>query len=326
MSYLHLVLSPPCSSSAKFGTHAIKKAVMGQKCEASISMTGGSTSEVYTSAVTDGSIGGEVWWNPELSGEIAADIEGQYEANGFHYKISNRVCNGRMMNISPCAGILQDFGVNEPTMLDYTYYPIYNIQSAGLSNGARERMEAVVTNLKIAQLKCSKENCNGHGACTPKISAWGNINALKPDYLDFWNGEHCFCQDGYYGEDCEDGFFLNTVAYGSDKTNEQRLWNNVLNVCPLSGLLSKDSCKDAASFLGANFNDTTLNHANLPSGCLASPDPDRSEVLYNEGAYKEWDVSDGEIGGFWEFVNPSHYIPVCKMVCSHLCPSSIVSR
>eukprot|EP00594_Rhizosolenia_setigera_P011633 CAMPEP_0178961698 /NCGR_PEP_ID=MMETSP0789-20121207/13880_1 /TAXON_ID=3005 /ORGANISM="Rhizosolenia setigera, Strain CCMP 1694" /LENGTH=640 /DNA_ID=CAMNT_0020645619 /DNA_START=1273 /DNA_END=3195 /DNA_ORIENTATION=- len=301
---------------ATYGTHAIKKAIFGQKCEQRVFMEGGLTASAYSSAISSGSIEGLISWDSQGSGEVDGNVGVTHEGEGFSYFTSERVCSGELRGISNCFSGLPSLRTHQPNILDMTYEPIYKLDLPGLRTGAKTRMAEVAYKLKIGALQCSQKYCNGNGACAPKASTWDNIEAQARgntksasvdinNFMDFWDGENCFCAENYFGETCKDGYFLNTNAYGEDKEDDQRLKNMVFNQCPPSGIVNQDECEDAAKLLGVDGDFTIIYTHLMPIGCYA--DGSGSGVLYN--------TNDS---GLW-ITTPNH-ISICKAI--HTTPES----
>lgn len=315
--FLHFFLSHKNSTHihthdelATYGTHAIKKALFGQKCEQRVFMEGGLTASAYSSAISSGSIAGLISWNSQGSGEVDGNVGVTHEGEGFSYLTSERVCSGELRGVSNCFSGLPSLRTHQPNILDMTYEPIYKLDLPGLRTGAKTRMAEVAYKLKIGALQCSQKYCNGNGACAPKASTWDNIEAQARgntksvsvdinNFMDFWNGESCFCAENYFGGTCKDGYFLNTNAYGEDKEDDQRLKNMVFNQCPPSGIVNQDECEDAAKLLGVDGDFTIISTDSMAIGCYA--DGSGTGVLYNT-----------RDSGFW-MTTPNH-ISICKTV------------
>lgn len=250
---------------SKFGTHGIKNASYGQKCEATIFFEGGVSTSLYAGAMAQTNIFDALtWWdNKDDEGDsgngMGADVTG--EINGFNYQITNRMCAGKIRRISSCApfSAIQSWSLkNNPALLDWSYEPIWKMDIPNFEEKTKQNMRSVETKLKLAALKCGDYNCRGHGACTSNLSKWYDVSksiittkeleeSFNKDsvtfYQSFWDSAKCFCFDGFYGENCDRGYILNEEPYRSG--------DRVYSRCSGRTQVAENECQEAAHMLGA---------------------------------------------------------------------------
>ena len=259
----------------KWGTHGLAKGGFGERCESTIYMSGGADMSTYAAALNDNEINTALsWFQQEGSISTMSDVSGTFGGGLFHYSIRKRMCRGQLMQLSPCAGLMQTFGFDKPYLLDWTYRALWNMDIPRLQQGAKNRMREVAFNIQAAGEECAFFHCNGNGACAPDLTSWENIGMFDgpTQYSQFWDSTRCFCYEGYLGNYCEDGYAAMSYPF-----------SYYFEGCPDGSEVSKFNCESAAKLVGGEGKLQVIenNRLGLPYGC--SIDPQTKEIFYNTG-------------------------------------------
>ena len=164
---------------------------------------------------------GMLWFNS--SGESKNDNDDtQSTSDGFKFSFSNRRCEGELKRNSSCAGGMKGTGKDAPTIVNWSFKPIWEMKVPGFTPQAKAAMKRTVEAVMVSAVKCTNKSCSGRGSCASNADKWKYISRVR-SLDELFNPSKCFCFDGVEGDKC------NQQPKPSDKLTKSPLtnyWNN----------------------------------------------------------------------------------------------------
>jgi len=205
------------------GTHGLETASFGQKCTSSVFMEAGQTSDAYEKFQSDTNSyeAGMLWFNS--SGESKNDNDDtQSTSDGFKFSFSNRRCEGELKRDSTCAGGMIGTKKDAPTIVNWSFKPIWEMKVPGFNPQAKAAMERTVEAVMVSAVECTNKSCSGRGSCAGNADKWKYISRVR-SLDELFDPSKCFCFDGVEGDKC------NQQPKPSDKLTKSPLTNNYWN-------------------------------------------------------------------------------------------------
>lgn len=232
----------------RVGTHGLATANFGQQCLVSAFMESGQTFHSYQQFREDASSVdfGLLWWQSSSNELEQSSTTGQ-STEGFSYIFDNKRCEGSIAHGSPCGGNMPASDVTEPTIVQWTYKPIWDMSIPGLKDGAKVILRETFQSIVEAAQACSETRCNGHGACSTSLEGWSRVvdgsSTPVTDVSQLFDSATCFCDDGYIGPTCNEGRPVAMEAPSQISSNFLNTYDGEVHIQnanndPLAGMFS----------------------------------------------------------------------------------------
>eukprot|EP01083_Nonionella_stella_P021848 60479_1 len=291
-----------------WGSHVLNQMQTGAVCKetafASSQSTMNQVSDFRQHVVSHSS--GFLFYHSESQSSSETDTSDTYD-NGLAYQFDDIYCKGEVQDTSACGGVTGTN--NNPVIISYELLSIFDIEKVVslLGNETMVIVTSFFQNLYNSMYECSHQYCSSNGVCTLNEDIWNSEFIDNTwDGIDFsmlWNIEdtttnYCFCNDGWFGNDCSQSSDCSCFGDADCCCNEDNACNDGLLCNPSdSKCIASDNlqlqCAVQGQFLQCSAGVIT-------STCGSGKDPDcaRRSGKCSSGSYAGIQCDYSGLGGY----------------------------
>eukprot|EP01083_Nonionella_stella_P118520 353842_1 len=291
-----------------WGSHVLSQMQTGAVCKetafASSQSTMNQVSDFRQHVVSHSS--GFLFYHSESQSSSETDTSDTYD-NGLAYQFDDIYCKGEVQDTSACGGVTGTN--NNPVIISYELLSIFDIEKVVslLGNETMVIVTSFFQNLYNSMYECSHQYCSSNGVCTLNEDIWNSEFIDNTwDGIDFsmlWNIEdtttnYCFCNDGWFGNDCSQSSDCSCFGDADCCCNEDNACNDGLLCNPSdSKCIASDNlqlqCGVQGQFLQCSAGVIT-------STCGSGGDPDcaRRSGKCSSGSYAGIQCDYSGLGGY----------------------------